>query len=68
MHDGKWARWKAARQKGQSCACCKESQRFCWSCPCGFQICQTCMEENLWGMTCNSLTWICPDCGTDRSF
>jgi hypothetical protein len=26
------------------------------------------MDENLWGMTCNNITWVCPDCGEIRSF
>jgi hypothetical protein len=26
------------------------------------------MQENLWGMTCNNITWTCPDCGAIRSF
>jgi hypothetical protein len=21
------------------------------------------MHENLWGLTCNFITWQCPDCG-----
>ncbi len=21
------------------------------------------MEENFWGMSCNGITWQCPDCG-----
>ncbi len=43
------------------CHCCKEKKEFCWSCPCGFQICKTCFEENKWGIS-NGPTWICPDC------
>ena len=58
------------RQKRESyhCCCCGGTFRFCWSCPCGFAICQDCMLENLWGMTCNNVTWICPDCGEIRPF
>ena len=41
---------------------------FCWGCRCGFQICQNCMLENQWGMTCNGITWQCPDCGDQNGF
>jgi hypothetical protein len=50
------------------CHCCGRGEQFCWVCPCGFQICQVCLKENAWGMTCNGITWTCPDCGADRSF
>lgn len=43
------------------CHCCKEKKPFCWSCPCGFQICDSCFQENKWGIS-NGPTWICPDC------
>jgi hypothetical protein len=26
------------------------------------------MEENRWGMTCNNITWICPDCGLSNGY
>jgi hypothetical protein len=26
------------------------------------------MLENLWGMTCNAITWECPDCGGQNGF
>jgi len=26
------------------------------------------MDENTWGMTCNGITWVCPDCGDSNSF
>jgi hypothetical protein len=41
---------------------------FCWRCRCGFAICQTCMHENAWGMTCNGITWTCPDCGEQNGY
>ncbi len=50
------------------CHVCGEEQPFCWTCPCGFMICSDCMEENFWGMTCNGITWTCPDCGDIRGF
>lgn len=31
-------------------------------------MCSDCMEENFWGMTCNGITWTCPDCGAIRGF
>ena len=51
-----------------ACSLCGGGAGFCWSCPCGFQICSACMEENLWGMTCNAIVWTCPDCGAIRGF
>ena len=56
------------KKESYACCCCKETFRFCWNCPCGFQICQACMQENIWGMTCNNVNWTCPDCGEIRSF
>ncbi len=26
------------------------------------------MDHNLWGMTCNNITWVCPDCGRSNGF
>jgi len=43
-------------------------EMFCWNCRCGFAICQSCMYENEWGMTCNGITWQCPDCGAQNGF
>jgi hypothetical protein len=31
-------------------------------------MCQECTDENLWGITCNHITWVCPDCGESNSF
>jgi hypothetical protein len=50
------------------CPFCGRWVPFVWSCPCGFIICQACMTENLWGMTCNQIQWTCPDCGLLRPF
>jgi len=50
------------------CGCCKQAVAFVWSCRCGFTICQPCMQENLWGMTCNYVNWTCPDCGASQGF
>ncbi|RME20047.1 MAG: hypothetical protein D6806_17170 [Deltaproteobacteria bacterium] len=52
----------------QECPLCKRQVDFCWSCPCGLRMCQTCMDENAWGLTCNGVTWTCPDCGRQRSY
>ena len=50
------------------CTVCGTEQPFCWTCPCGFMMCSDCMEENFWGVTCNGITWTCPDCGAIRGF
>lgn len=61
---------QARRRKasGRTCVCCRTQVEFCWTCPCGFAICQPCMDENAWGMTCNYVTWECPDCGTRNAY
>ncbi|MFO8047604.1 MAG: hypothetical protein R6U29_01115 [Desulfosudaceae bacterium] len=47
----------------QACHCCGREVPFCWRCrQCGFSICQDCMYENIWGLSCNNITWTCPDC------
>ena len=56
------------RRREYTCACCGETFRFCWNCRCGFEICQLCMEENRWGLTCNNIDWECPDCGRSNGF
>ncbi|MBR9985444.1 MAG: hypothetical protein KFF68_05995 [Desulfosarcina sp.] len=63
------ARRSRRRQKGpKTCHCCSKTVPFCWSCRCGFLICQACMHENIWGMSCNGITWQCPDCGGQNGF
>lgn len=52
----------------RTCVCCGAQVPFTWACRCGFDICQACMEENLWGMSCNAITWFCPDCGRQNGF
>jgi hypothetical protein len=60
---------KGRRQKPLlPCPFCGRQAAFYWTCPCGFRMCQDCMNENAWGLTCNNLTWTCPDCGRDRSY
>ncbi|ACL04437.1 hypothetical protein [Desulfatibacillum aliphaticivorans] len=54
--------------RGHTCSCCGRKTEFNWTCRCGFQICQDCMEENFWGMSCNGITWQCPDCGGQNGF
>jgi hypothetical protein len=56
------------RRRTDPCHCCGQSQPFCWTCRCGFNICQACMNENVWGMSCNGITWQCPDCGQQNGF
>ncbi|NOZ02655.1 MAG: hypothetical protein GXP54_12310 [Deltaproteobacteria bacterium] len=51
-----------------ACPYCGGEVDFMWTCPCGFRMCQGCMNDNLWGLTCNNITWTCPDCGRDRSY
>ncbi|OQY05985.1 MAG: hypothetical protein B6I22_06645 [Desulfobacteraceae bacterium 4572_123] len=50
------------------CFCCGEKAPFYWTCRCGFKICQDCMYENFWGVSCNGITWQCPDCGAQNGF
>ncbi len=50
------------------CCCCNQTVPFCWTCRCGLSICQACMAENIWGVTCNRITWQCPDCGRWHGF
>jgi hypothetical protein len=63
---GRKRRWR--RPAEQICHCCGRTTPFCWHCRCGFDICQTCMNENVWGMSCNHITWQCPDCGELNGF
>ncbi|WP_083456290.1 hypothetical protein [Desulfosarcina cetonica] len=51
------------------CHCCTREVPFCWTCRrCGFMMCQDCMYENVWGLSCNGITWQCPDCGELNGF
>jgi len=61
-------RQKRDKAKESNCNCCNKAAPFCWRCRCGFAICQDCMEENFWGMSCNGITWQCPDCGGQNGF
>jgi len=61
-------RRRSRRQKGVPCACCQAVTAFNWTCRCGFAICQACMHENVWGMSCNNIIWQCPDCGEWNGF
>jgi hypothetical protein len=61
--DDKRIRRRRRRAVGE-CHCCRQQPPFCWRCRhCGFGICQECMLENFWGLSCNGITWVCPDCG-----
>jgi hypothetical protein len=62
------ARRRRRRRSTDPCHCCAQLLPFCWTCRCGFCICQACMDENLWGMSCNGITWQCPDCGQQNGF
>ena len=62
---------KGRRDKERSagfCPYCEREVDFCWICRCGFRMCQDCMLENAWGLTCNNITWVCPDCGEIRTY
>jgi len=60
---------KLRKPKEFICYACGKKLPFCWWCSsCGFMICWNCMEENFWGMTCNGITWTCPDCGAIHGF
>ena len=56
------------RMKNRTCHVCGQAALFCWSCRCGFAICQRCMNENVWAMSCNAIDWHCPDCGALNGF
>ncbi|WP_281282268.1 hypothetical protein [Desulfobotulus alkaliphilus] len=52
----------------EPCHWCRNTAPFVWQCRCGLRICQTCMDENFWGLSCNGITWVCPDCGEQNGF
>lgn len=60
--------WRRRKLGSAGCSACRKDAGFSHGCPCGFRICQGCLDENSWGMTCNGITWECPDCGRFRSF
>ncbi|MCP4020915.1 MAG: hypothetical protein GY729_03655 [Desulfobacteraceae bacterium] len=64
----KTQREKRRRNRIKICHCCAGTFTFCWNCRCGFSMCQNCMNENQWGMTCNGITWQCPDCGDQNGY
>ena len=59
---------RGSRSPKGPCSACGVDLAFSWACPCGFRICQACVDENGWGLTCNGITWECPDCGRFRGF
>jgi uncharacterized protein (DUF2252 family) len=61
-------RQKKELKKSQPCHCCGKHAPFNWYCRCGFTICQDCMNESSWGLTCNGITWVCPDCGAQNGY
>ncbi|MCU0725364.1 MAG: hypothetical protein MUE73_06185 [Planctomycetes bacterium] len=62
------ATWRRKAVGEFVCTICDREVPFAWSCRCGFMICSACFAENAWGLTCNNVTWECPDCGASRSF
>ncbi|WP_124330911.1 hypothetical protein [Desulfonema ishimotonii] len=61
-------REKRRRARQIPCHCCGRTTAFSWQCRCGFTICQDCMNESVWGLSCNGITWVCPDCGQSNGF
>jgi len=61
-------REKRIAKSRRQCHCCRQIFMFCWHCRCGFSMCQTCMHENAWGLTCNGITGTCPDCGGQNGY
>ncbi len=61
-------REKRIAKSRRQCHCCRQIFMFCWHCRCGFSMCQACMHENAWGLTCNGITWTCPDCGDQNGY
>ncbi len=68
IDDKRKGRRRRRGKREYTCVACQQTFRFCWNCECGFAMCPACMQENLWGMTCNQITWTCPDCGAIRNF
>lgn len=56
------------RTRDRVCHCCGKTAPFCWTCRCGFAICQECMNESVWGLSCNGITWNCPECDRQNGF
>ncbi|MFZ2632071.1 MAG: hypothetical protein WA081_20240 [Desulfosalsimonadaceae bacterium] len=58
------------RRRGNDrvCHCCGKTAPFSWTCRCGLAICQTCMDKNVSSLSCNGITWNCPDCGDLNGF
>ena len=61
-------RERRQRRHHEPCPLCHQSHHYLWTCQCGCAICDFCMQRDLWGFTCNSITWECPDCGKIHSF
>ncbi|MFH1809905.1 MAG: hypothetical protein ABIJ09_14265 [Pseudomonadota bacterium] len=61
-------RSRRTRDAEPHCPLCREPAPMLWRCRCGFFMCQTCMDENAWGLSCNGITWTCPDCGESNSY
>jgi hypothetical protein len=70
MHERRRLSAKELRERTRNAVCplCHQLRKFLWGCPCGCLICEACMQRDLWGFTCNNVTWTCPDCGEERSF
>jgi len=62
------ARRDRRRAKNRICHCCGNTAPFCWTCRCGLAICQVCMDGMVSSLSCNGITWNCPDCGAVNGF
>jgi hypothetical protein len=67
-HAGRDVERRRRGPRERTCCCCKRAVPFCWRCRCGLCVCAECMAENLWGLSCNQITWQCPDCGAWHGF
>ena len=61
-------RERRKQARTEPCHWCRKTAPFVWQCRCGLRICQACMDENFWGLSCNGITWVCPDCGEQNGF
>jgi hypothetical protein len=59
------------RRRGRTeyiCTICERTVPYAFSCACGFTLCPDHFDDLAWGLTCNWVTWECPECGGMRSF
>ncbi len=45
------------------CDVCGQEMPLCYKCQkCGYLICQQCMAHGPRRFSCNTVTWVCPNC------